>query len=411
MPPKGPTRAQLDATAIRLMKQAGVPQQDAKKSVKKLPNKAAVTATIVQLQAAVAQAQAQAKKTTRQPKVSKPGRQLFKSYYYGVKQQKTAGKPGKTVTAQQVMAMPQYSTKAKIMAKLNKIKPGHSVKKTSKKEIWARSLAQALSTPGTQGKTRLVVDKQRRGKLEPTEAQRKDARRIRALLDKGVIQPQNGIMNPSDFGDSTTADGMIRKTTFKKYINKYKKQVKSAGLSVAPGRVGLKLKKSEAPKKSLKQLAAGLPQGVGRGYYVQKGRTVKRTIGGGGRGAGKIQPISKGTVSFSKLSTADKNKVAAFLAEGQGKVLRGPGARKTIAVQQLLKVNVSKKQLSDMGFTQSGTPKQTPKQQPKKQTAAQIAARYPGREGYRQIVKRAKKQGVDTKGGTKAIAQRLARKQ
>jgi len=404
-----PTRAELDATAIRLMKQAGVSQQEAKKAVKKLKNKAAVTTTIVQLQAAVAQMQS--KKTTRQPKKSKPGPQLFKRYYYGVKQQKTAGKPGKTVTAQQVMAMPQYSTKAKIMAKLNKIKPGHGVKKTSKKAVWARSLAQALSKPGTQGKTRLVVDKQRRGKMEPTEAQRKDARRVRALLDKGVIQPQGGIMNPSDFGDKTTADGMIRKSTFKKYINKYKKQVKSAGLSVAPGRVGLKLKKSEMPKKSLKQLAAGLPQGVGRSYYVQKGRTVKRTIGGGGRGAGKIRPIAKGTVSFSKLSTADKKAVAAFLATGQGKVLRGPGARKTIAVQQLLKVNVSKKQLSDMGFTQAGTVKQQPKQQPKKQTAAQIAARYPGREGYRQIVKRAKKQGVSTAGGTKAIAQRLARKQ
>lgn len=412
--PKAKSRAQLNTQAIGLMKKLGMEQGPARVSVLAIKNKAAVRSQIATLQVAVAQMEAR-QVVTQQGKAlgkvtgGKIGRQLSARHYYGRKQQ-TA--PGEKVTAQQIMAMPRFSTKAKIVAQLDKVKPGHNVKSSSRKAVWARALAQAMSSKST---TRYVVDKDRRGKLEPTEANRKDARRIRNLMEKvdtdgkPLIVPMKGVVNPSDFGDSTTSDGMIRRSTFKKYINMYKKQVRALGLSVAAGRVGLKKKKkSAAPSPTLKKLAAALPQGVGRGYYIQKGRTVKRTVGGGPRGPGKIRPIAKGTVSYSKLSTADKRKVAAFLAEGQGKVLRGPGARKKIVLQQLVQVNMTKKQLA--GVKQQAA-KQQPKQQPKRQTSAQIAARYKGREGYRQIVKRANKQGVSTTGGTLAIAKRLAKQQ
>jgi len=340
--------------------------------------------------------------TQQKKALGKIGPQLSAKYYYGIKSGKQSG--GKKVTAQQIMAMPQFSTKAKIVAKLDKVKPGHKVKSTSRKAVWAKALAQAMSI---KGKKQYVVDKSRRGKNEPTEGQRKDARRIRFLMEKGIVIPQGGIINPSDFGDSKKASGgSISKTTFKKYIRKYKGQVKAAGLSTAQGRVGLRLKKSEMPQLSLKQLASGLPQSVGRDYYVRKGRTVKRTIGGGGRGPGKIRPIAKGTVSYSKLSTADKRKVAAFLAEGQGKVLRGPGARKKIVLQQLVQVNMTKKQLAGV--------KQTAKQQTKAQSKASsgVTTQQIMKKKYNTIKQQLKAKGYTGKlFGVKkqVLAQKLAK--
>jgi hypothetical protein len=80
-------------------------------------------------------------------------------------------------------------------------------------------------------------------------------------------------------------------------------------------------------------------------YYISKGRTYK--VGGGATGPGIIRKIrGQEGESFKKLSADERKAVAQFLASPQGKRLRGPKARRTVVVQQLIKVNIPKSEIN-----------------------------------------------------------------
>jgi hypothetical protein len=226
------------------------------------------------------------------------------------------------------------------------------------------------------------------------------ARRIANLVKKGTIAEKQGKKTYKSYKQGSDY------AKAKKFIGLYKPAVKQAGLSVRSiDEIGKKKparKTKKSPRKSIRTLfGQGKAQNKAP-YYVSKGRTVK--IGGGAAGPGVIRKIAgQQGPSFKSLPADERRAIINYLASPQGRKLRGPGARKKVIVQKLYAVNVPRSEMKKA--------KAQAKAQPKKQNSAQIAARYKGTEGYRQIVKRAKKQGVSTSGGTLAIAKRLAKQQ
>jgi hypothetical protein len=237
-----------------------------------------------------------------------------------------------------------------------------------------------------------------------TPNQRKDVSQIAKLINNGTITAQ---------GDTTTyskATGATRRKKASAFIKMYEAKVKAAGLKIAAGEVG---KAKKTPKRTRKPKRLSVTKryetikGQKKPYYISKGRTIR--VGGGASGPGVVRAIPKsGVDSFKKLTPDERRAVAQFLASDDGKKLRSRGAKRTVVVQQLIKVNLP---ASEIRKAKKQAAKQQPSRQAKKQTAAQIAARYTGLKGYQQIVKRAKKQGVSTSGGTMAIAKRLAKQQ
>ncbi len=308
--PKAPTRKQLNAKAVGLMKKLGMEQGAARTQVSSLRNKAAVTAQIVSLQAAVAQMQAK--------------------------------------SAQQITTQPA------------------AVTRTSK---YVRA-----------------------------------SRRIANLIKKGTIVEKQGKKTYKSYKQGSDH------AKAKKFIALYKSAVKQAGLSVRSiDEIGKKKparKTKKSPRKSMRTLYGQATAQNKAPYYVSKGRTVK--IGGGATGPGVIRKIAgQQGPSFKSLPADERRAIINYLASEQGRKLRGPGARKKVVVQKLYAVNVPRSEMKKA----KAQAKAQAKVQPKKKTAAQIVAQYKGLQGYRKIVKRAKKQGVSTSGGTMAIAKRLAKQQ
>jgi hypothetical protein len=170
-----------------------------------------------------------------------------------------------------------------------------------------------------------------------TSNQRKDVARIAKLIKEGTIAAQGNITTYSK------AAGNTRQRKAAAFINKYKPKVKAAGLKVAAGEVGLAKKARKVTKKRRMSVAKRYESIAGqkKPYYVAKGRTYR--IGGGAGGPGVVRVVPKtGAQPFKSLSADEKRAVAQFLVTPEGKKLRGKGAKRTIVVQQLIKVNLPK---------------------------------------------------------------------
>jgi len=170
-----------------------------------------------------------------------------------------------------------------------------------------------------------------------TSNQRKDVARIAKLIKEGTIAAQGNITTYSK------AAGNTRQQKASAFINKYKPKVKAAGLKVAAGEVGLAKKARKVTKKRRMSITKRYESIAGqkKPYYIAKGRTYR--VGGGAGGPGVVRVVPKtGAKTFKSLTAEEKKAVAQFLASPQGKKLRGKGAKRTIVVQQLIKVNLPK---------------------------------------------------------------------
>jgi hypothetical protein len=170
-----------------------------------------------------------------------------------------------------------------------------------------------------------------------TANQRKDVARIAKLIKDGTIAAQGNITTYSK------AAGTTRQKKAAAFIKKYKPKVKAAGLKIGAGEVGKQKKVRKATKRRRVSIAKRYASITGQKhpYYVSKGRTYR--VGGGAGGPGVVRAVPKtGAETFKSLSSDEKKAVAQFLASPQGKKLRGKGAKRTIVVQQLIKVNLPK---------------------------------------------------------------------
>jgi hypothetical protein len=170
-----------------------------------------------------------------------------------------------------------------------------------------------------------------------TANQRKDVTRIAKLIKDGTIAAQGQVTTYSK------AAGTTRQKKAAAFIKKYTPKVKAAGLKIGAGEVGLAKKARKVTKKrsmSVSKRYASIT-GQKKPYYVSKGRTYR--IGGGASGPGVVRVVPKtGAQPFKSLSADEKRAVAQFLVTPEGKKLRGKGAKRTIVVQQLIKVNLPK---------------------------------------------------------------------
>jgi hypothetical protein len=170
-----------------------------------------------------------------------------------------------------------------------------------------------------------------------TANQRKDVARVAKLIKDGTIAAQGQVTTYSK------ASGTTRQKQAAAFIKMYKSKVKAAGLKIAAGEVGLAKKARKVTKKRSTSIAKRYASIAGqkKPYYVAKGRTYR--VGGGAGGPGVVRVVPKtGAKTFKSLTADEKKAVAQFLVSPQGKKLRGKGAKRTIVVQQLIKVNLPK---------------------------------------------------------------------
>jgi hypothetical protein len=175
-------------------------------------------------------------------------------------------------------------------------------------------------------------------------ALRKDTMRIKKLIKDGTIAAAQ--QQGKKVTTYTEASGADRVAKAKKFVALHKQRVKAKGLKTGVGSVGLKKKARKAPKRQpIKTRYTSIKAQGKQPYYISKGRTIK--VGGGATGPGIIRKIrGQEGESFKKLSADERKAVAQFLASPQGKRLRGPKARRTVVVQQLIKVNIPKSEIN-----------------------------------------------------------------
>ena len=214
-------------------------------------------------------------------------------------------------------------------------KPHWTVIETQTKTL--QSMPAKTAAKKTAAKKRKSTSSKKSTGAPLTANQRKDVARIAKLINEGTIAAQGQVTTYSK------AAGTTRQKKAAAFIKMYKTKVKAAGLKISAGEVGLAKKARKVTKKRRMSVAKRYASITGqkKPYYVAKGRTYR--IGGGAGGPGVVRVVPKtGAQPFKKLSADEKKAVAQFLVTPQGKKLRGKGAKRTIVVQQLIKVNLPK---------------------------------------------------------------------
>ena len=277
---------------------------------------------------------------------------------------RTPGSPGrKSASTDRQLSKSSKTSKPVTVSKTKGGGRGRDPSKAKNMEVLRQGLRRlGVSEDRLKGKNRPALEQMMRYEYQKGKSTRgggtgkksslpksysRDYARVRALLKDGKISPRmragKQVMGVEDIPLSDT------KARYEAFFQTYRPAVKQAKLLVGPGKLGAapKSRKSKSKsggggRKSVAKRFAAIKQQGKVPYYLAKG-SVRRIGGGpGGPGVVRVIPGSKAT-PFNQLSEAEKRRVLSYLNSDNGKSLRGPGAKRKVDVQGVIKLRANEK--------------------------------------------------------------------
>ena len=157
-----------------------------------------------------------------------------------------------------------------------------------------------------------------------TDAMRERAALLVAAIKSGRLAAKQGVTKPAE------AQGKTARDRYVKFIAMHKKA---------------RVSSASTPKAKAKSVKTIYQQVRGPGslpYYLASGYTSR--VGGGASGPGVIRAVpGSGALPFRRLDEDEQRQIVSYLNSGFGSVLRGPGAKKKVNFQEIMKVLDPKK--------------------------------------------------------------------
>ena len=152
-----------------------------------------------------------------------------------------------------------------------------------------------------------------------TDAMRERAALLVAAIKSGRLAAKQGVTKPAE------AQGKTPRDRYVKFIAMHKKA---------------RVSSASTPKAKAKSVKIIYQQVRGPGslpYYLASGYTSR--VGGGASGPGVIRAVpGSGALPFRRLDEDEQRQIVSYLNSESGSVLRGPGAKKKVKFQEIMKV-------------------------------------------------------------------------